>query len=74
MRRPRGPGGRFLTAAEIAELDKFKESMDSDYGAAKSLSQVASSHSLHSGDQLSSQLSGDDPSRLSSEGAPTPDA
>lgn len=21
MRRPRGPGGRFLTAAEIAELD-----------------------------------------------------
>ncbi|ORY02216.1 hypothetical protein K493DRAFT_208525 [Basidiobolus meristosporus CBS 931.73] len=25
MRRPRGPGGRFLTAAEIAELDKKKE-------------------------------------------------
>jgi len=24
MRRPRGPGGRFLTAAEIAELDKQK--------------------------------------------------
>ncbi|KAK9768533.1 Transcriptional activator [Basidiobolus ranarum] len=24
MRRPRGPGGRFLTAAEIAELDKDK--------------------------------------------------
>ncbi|KAK9765803.1 Transcriptional activator [Basidiobolus ranarum] len=24
MRRPRGPGGRFLTAAEIAELDKNK--------------------------------------------------
>lgn len=22
MRRPRGPGGRFLTAAEIAELEK----------------------------------------------------
>ncbi|CAO3614843.1 unnamed protein product [Cunninghamella blakesleeana] len=25
MRRPRGPGGRFLTQAEIAELDKQKE-------------------------------------------------
>ncbi|CAG8489143.1 9099_t:CDS:2 [Funneliformis mosseae] len=25
MRRPRGPGGRFLTAAEIAELDRKKE-------------------------------------------------
>jgi len=25
MRRPRGPGGRFLTAAEIAELDKQKK-------------------------------------------------
>ncbi|RKP37948.1 CCAAT-binding transcription factor, subunit B, partial [Dimargaris cristalligena] len=22
MRRPRGPGGRFLTAAEVAELEK----------------------------------------------------
>ena len=22
MRRPRGPGGRFLTAAEIAEMEK----------------------------------------------------
>ncbi|RIA93068.1 CCAAT-binding transcription factor (CBF-B/NF-YA) subunit B-domain-containing protein [Glomus cerebriforme] len=26
MRRPRGPGGRFLTAAEIAELQKKEES------------------------------------------------
>jgi hypothetical protein len=25
MRRPRGPGGRFLTAAEIAELDRQKK-------------------------------------------------
>ncbi|ORX71017.1 hypothetical protein K493DRAFT_364374 [Basidiobolus meristosporus CBS 931.73] len=25
MRRPRGPGGRFLTAAEIAELEKDKD-------------------------------------------------
>lgn len=24
MRRPRGPGGRFLTAAEIAEMEKNK--------------------------------------------------
>lgn len=24
MRRPRGPGGRFLTVAEIAELEKQK--------------------------------------------------
>ncbi|KAI8061185.1 CCAAT-binding transcription factor (CBF-B/NF-YA) subunit B-domain-containing protein [Gongronella butleri] len=30
MRRPRGPGGRFLTAVEIAELEKTKsESIDS---------------------------------------------
>ncbi|ORX93416.1 hypothetical protein K493DRAFT_316045 [Basidiobolus meristosporus CBS 931.73] len=30
MRRPRGPGGRFLTAAEIAELDKNKENENDD--------------------------------------------
>lgn len=24
MRRPRGPGGRFLTASEIAEMEKNK--------------------------------------------------
>ncbi|KAK9762510.1 Transcriptional activator [Basidiobolus ranarum] len=30
MRRPRGPGGRFLTAAEIAELDKKKENEPDD--------------------------------------------
>ncbi|KAJ1657596.1 Transcriptional activator [Dispira simplex] len=28
MRRPRGPGGRFLTAQEIAELDKQKTQGD----------------------------------------------
>ncbi|KAJ1660942.1 Transcriptional activator [Dispira simplex] len=28
MRRPRGPGGRFLTAQEIAELDKQKAQGD----------------------------------------------
>lgn len=25
MRRPRGPGGRFLTAAEIAEMERQKK-------------------------------------------------
>ncbi|KAF9439240.1 Transcriptional activator [Entomortierella beljakovae] len=31
MRRPRGPGGRFLTAAEIAALDSKQPDENSDY-------------------------------------------
>lgn len=30
MRRPRGPGGRFLTAAEIAEMRAKQTSEDKD--------------------------------------------
>lgn len=37
MRRPRGQGGRFLTAAEIAELDRKKaEDEDDEEGVASS--------------------------------------
>lgn len=34
MRRPRGPGGRFLTASEIAEL-KTKEQKETAAGGKK---------------------------------------
>lgn len=35
MRRPRGPGGRFLTAAEIAELDAETEQGENENGHEK---------------------------------------
>ncbi|GET00787.1 transcriptional activator HAP2 [Rhizophagus clarus] len=50
MRRPRGPGGRFLTAAEIAELDRQKKEESSSQqqdtqqqnGSGESLNQIIS--------------------------------
>ncbi|KAJ1937922.1 Transcriptional activator, partial [Linderina pennispora] len=38
MRRPRGPGGRFLTAAEIAELEKSGGKLNSKSPEAPSVS------------------------------------
>jgi hypothetical protein len=32
MRRPRGPGGRFLTAAEVAELERKEREAGGDKG------------------------------------------
>ncbi|KAI5862105.1 CCAAT-binding transcription factor (CBF-B/NF-YA) subunit B-domain-containing protein [Durotheca rogersii] len=36
MRRPRGPGGRFLTAEEVAEMDRVKNANEEKDGAAAS--------------------------------------
>ncbi|KAI7820704.1 CCAAT-binding transcription factor (CBF-B/NF-YA) subunit B-domain-containing protein [Gamsiella multidivaricata] len=49
MRRPRGPGGRFLTAAEIAALDEpgNKASSDGEGGANDFNSSSSSSNSGH---------------------------
>ncbi|CAM0137015.1 Transcriptional activator [Umbelopsis sp. WA50703] len=49
MRRPRGPGGRFLTASEIAELEK-QGKLDKD-GMLKTEDQTSTSHSIVSNNE-----------------------
>ncbi|KAF9993104.1 Transcriptional activator [Modicella reniformis] len=52
MRRPRGPGGRFLTAAEIAALEEKGEHNNDNKTAGRSKDSAISSSSNNNNDNL----------------------
>lgn len=55
MRRPRGPGGRFLTADEVAEIEKNKGSEEKEEGSASPPAKTGTKRKSESGSTSSSK-------------------
>jgi topoisomerase IA-like protein len=73
MRRPRGPGGRFLTAEEVAQIEKEKAAAASGEGKTEGTEQPATAKTATGATKRKSEGTSNTPSKKTKKAASSPE-